>query len=187
MSVWQNLTTLDSKNYVCGHCGKPICSGVGYHSNRFSEFVYICHNCEKPTYLNPNEQVPGPLIGAMVADVPKDLDLLYNEVRRSYSVNAFTASVMTCRKIIMHIAVSKNAKPGLSFIDYVEYLNSNHFIPPDGKEWVDHIRTKGNEANHDIVIMEEDDASDLISFIEMLLRFIYEFPARVKSKTVKTP
>ena len=85
----------------------------------------------------------------------------------------------------MHIAVSKGAKPNLKFIDYVEHLSKNNYIPPDAKEWVDHIRNKGNEANHEIVIMKEEDAKDLISFIEMLLKIIYEFPANIKKKTTR--
>jgi hypothetical protein len=52
-------------------------------------------------------------------------------------------------------------------------------VPPNGKGWVDHIRKKGNEATHEIVLMKKDDALELISFAEMLLKFIYEFPAQV--------
>ena len=49
-------------------------------------------------------------------------------------------------------------------------------VLPIPKDWVDHIRRKGNEANHEIVSMSRDDAKDLIIFIEMLLKFMYEFP-----------
>jgi len=48
--------------------------------------------------------------------------------------------------------------------------------------WVDHIRKKGNEANHEIIIVEKDDATELLSFVEMLLKVIYEFPARMIKK-----
>ena len=120
------------------------------------------------------------MIGSTVKGVPSDIGKLYDEARKSYSVSAFTASIMACRKIIMHLAVSKGAEEGLSFQKYVEYLDAKHFIPPDGKEWVDHIRSKGNEANHEIVIMGQSDAEDLIIFIEGLLKFIYEFPSRMK-------
>ena len=82
----------------------------------------------------------------------------------------------------MHIAVSKGAKPGDSFISYVEYLADHNYVPPDAKEWVDHIRKKGNEANHEISIMAKDDAGDLIRFSEMLLKVIYEFPASIKKR-----
>jgi hypothetical protein len=64
---------------------------------------------------------------------------------------------------------------------YVEHLAASGYVPPHGKGWVDHIRKKGNEANHEIVLMEKDDAQELISFVEMLLKFIYEFPSRIPS------
>lgn len=79
----------------------------------------------------------------------------------------------------MHVAVDQKAKPGMNFLDYVEYLASNGFVPPNGKGWVDHIRKKGNEANHEILLMSQEDAKDLVSFAEMLLKFVYEFPNRV--------
>ena len=45
------------------------------------------------------------------------------------------------------------------------------------------IVKKGNEATHEIAVMGEQDAKELISFIEMLLRFIYEFPSMVPVST----
>jgi hypothetical protein len=52
-------------------------------------------------------------------------------------------------------------------------------VPPGGDAWVDHIRKQGNEATHEIDMKSDADARDLISFVEMLLKFIYEFPGRV--------
>lgn len=86
----------------------------------------------------------------------------------------------------MHLAVMKEADENLRFIQYVEYLSDNNYVPPGGKEWVDQIREKGNEANHEIVIMGAEVAEDLISFSEMLLRFMYEFPARVHREAEET-
>ena len=83
----------------------------------------------------------------------------------------------------MNIAVSKGAKEGLTFIEYVQFLADNNFIPPDAKDWVDHIRQKGNEATHEIAIRSREEAEELISFIEMLLKIIYEFPANVRART----
>ena len=55
-------------------------------------------------------------------------------------------------------------------------------IFPNGKNWLDHIRSKSNEANHEIVIMKRDEADDLISFTEMLLRLVFEFKHRLIKK-----
>jgi hypothetical protein len=59
-------------------------------------------------------------------------------------------------------------------------LAAKGYVPPDGREWVDHIRQKGNEANHEIKVMTAQDARDLVSFLEMLLKFVYEFPAKIR-------
>ena len=59
-------------------------------------------------------------------------------------------------------------------------LPSGHRLhSPDGKAWVNRIREQGNEANHEIVVKSLNDAKEVIGFVEMLLKFIYEFPARI--------
>ncbi len=92
---------------------------------------------------------------------------------------------MLCRKILMHIAVQQGAAENLKFIDYVDYLSTKNFVPPNGKHWVDHIRKKGNEANHEVALMSETDAKELIVFVEMLLKFIYEFPMMIPQAVSK--
>ena len=83
----------------------------------------------------------------------------------------------------MNIAVEQGANAGLRFIEYVNFLGDKGYIPPNGRHWVDHIRKKGNEATHEIELMDSTDAQELIIFVEMLLRFIYEFPNMVPSDT----
>jgi hypothetical protein len=61
-------------------------------------------------------------------------------------------------------------------------LEENHYLPPKGKDWMDHIRDKGNEANHEIVEMKKEAAEMLISFLEMLLTILCDFPSRVPGK-----
>lgn len=186
---WQNIITLSSQPYICGYCGEPVASEKGYAchlqpSGGLFGLIYICHYCHKPTFFTRDgEQTPGSSYGIAINDISDEKILsLYNEARNCVSVNAYTAAVLSCRKLLMHIAVSKGAKENLKFIEYVEYLSNNHYIPPDATDWVDHIRSKGNEANHDIVIMTSGDAKDLIDFIAMLLKIIYEFPAKIKKK-----
>ena len=85
----------------------------------------------------------------------------------------------------MNIAVAQGAEEGLTFAQYVDYLAAQGYLPPNGKEWVSHIRKKGNEATHEIRIMEREDAEELIEFSEMLLKFMYEYPARIEDKVKK--
>jgi uncharacterized protein DUF4145 len=161
---------------------------IGFQSKAHPvAYIYICAYCGAPTYFDPNGfQIPGPSFGENVGSLPQDVAALYNEARSCVKANANTSAVLTCRKLLMHIAVEKGAKPGQSFIEYIEYLAGKGYVPPDGQGWVDHIRKKGNEANHEIKIMSAEDAKELITFSAMLLKFIYEFPARIKPTSVVT-
>lgn len=185
---WRDAKTLESQKYTCGYCDNPLASEKGFTSNDSNRgtttgYIYICHHCGKPTFLDlvRGTQTPGERFGNDVLGIDnKGVKDLYNEARDCFSKNAFTATVLSCRKLLMHIAVAKGDSEGKNFIDYVEYLSQKGYVPPDAKIWVDHIRTKGNEANHEIVIMSEEEAKDLISFVEMLLKLVYEFPASSK-------
>jgi len=188
--IWRSAATVSSRSYICGHCGNHLASNKGFFASPLSsqtaqlETIYICHFCLKPTYFdNEGNQIPSYSYGNKVNNIPdKKVDSLYNEARNCTSCNAYTASILCCRKLLMNIAVSKGASEGLKFYEYVDYLSKEGYVPPDGKDWVDQIRKKGNEATHEISIMKKEDAEELITFIEMLLKFIYEFPAIIKRK-----
>ena len=185
--TWESVRTIPSRSYICGHCHNPLASNNGFRRQIPGGgwwYIYICHYCNCPTFFDlKNNQIPGSPYGNKVDHVPTEVDSLYNEARDCTSVNAYTASVLCCRKLLMNIGVSIGADEGLNFTQYVRYLSDKGFVPPDGKEWVDHIRKKGNEATHEIAIMEREDAQELITFLEMLLKFIYEFPASIRKKT----
>lgn len=61
------------------------------------------------------------------------------------------------------------------------------YIPPDAKPWVDHIRSKGNEATHEIPQVTESDARNLILVTEMLMKHVYEVPALINPVAPSTP
>jgi len=149
--------------------------------------VFICHHCTSPTYIDhEGHQWPSVIFGNPVSDIPeKGVADLYDEARRATGADAYTAAVLSCRKLLMHIAVAKGAPVGQTFAAYVDWLAANHHISPDSKDWVDHIRTKGNEANHEISIVTSDDAKGLLAFCEMLLKTIFEFPAVIRRKHTK--
>lgn len=184
--AWHTAGPIASQRYLCSYCGNSLVSDRGWKGDTATgtAYVTICHHCSCPTFIDAEQhQHPAPVFGSPVADV-SDASVLamYEEARQSYSAGAFTAAVLCCRKLLMHIAVAKGAAAGRNFVTYVKYLSDNHFVPPDAREWVDHIRQRGNEANHEIVLMEPEDAEELIGFSEMLLKVIYQFPAAVKRR-----
>ena len=179
---WNKVNSISSKKYKCGYCGNVVASSQGYFAGQGSPVIYLCPHCQNPTYFRtPDSQIPGVAPGNDVDDLPNDVEALYRESRGCVAASAYTSAVLTCRKLLMNIAVAQGADPGQGFVSYVDYLANAGYVPPNGRGWVDHIRRKGNEANHEIVLMSQEDANDLISFAEMLLKFIYEFPAKVPS------
>jgi hypothetical protein len=192
---WQQVSALARKQYICGHpgCGSLVGPDRGYYAANVpanprtaqpSEVaVYLCSYCEQPTYFFDERQVPGAPYGNAVEGLPDDVGSLYQQARDAFAVEAYTSSVLTCRKLLMNVAVSQGAREGETFIGYVQYLADSGYVPPHGQGWVDHIRQRGNEANHEIRLMTKGDAEELIAFVEMLLKFIYEFPARVPGAT----
>ena len=186
---WNPVGQVPSRSYDCSFCGNRVASVKGWHAtvvkNRVTVAagaVYVCPHCENPTYFTrQGYQIPGAPFGAVVSGIDeKGIEELYNEARRAYSGSCYTAVVLCCRKLLMHLAVNKGAEEGMTFVKYVDFLDSNHFVPPGARGWVDKIREKGNEANHEIIIMTKPEAEEMISFCEMLLKILYEFPAKIK-------
>ena len=116
------------------HLGYPVCRH-GDASGEQVGGVYICSNCGGPTLFTPwtGEQLPGHPMGHPVKHLPEELEALYEEARECTSNHCYTAAVMVCRKILMNIAVDRGADAGLLFIEYVNYLSGNGYIPPNGR------------------------------------------------------
>lgn len=172
-------------NYECAYCGTLVGPNMAFtgveNSVRRPIQIRICPNCTQPTYFDAwDSQTPAPRMGRDVKGINDvGVENLYREARDCTSVKAFTATALLCRKILMNMAVQNGAKPDGSFAFYVDFLNDNHYVPVRGKTWVDKIRVKGNEAAHEIPSITEEDAKQVMQFVEMLLRFNYELPESV--------
>lgn len=184
---WNDTYNIESRQYICGYCGGNIVSNEGiiqnidqYNSGIFGT-IYICHQCGCPTYFRYNSiQYPGSKYGEDVAHLPEDVKRIYNEARACMEVNAYNSVVLCCRKLLMNICVEKGADEGKKFIQYVDYLQENNYIPPNSTVWVDKIRKLGNDATHKIENRTEDEAKTALDFVSIMLKIIYEFPNRVR-------
>lgn len=184
--LWHNVEGVQQVSYICGYCDSKVAPAVGYFNKeeRYPNFevayILICPNCNKPTFIDDDgNQTPSFRVGSRIEHLPTNIEALYNEARNAFSVGANNSSILACRKLLMNIAHTKGAEAGKSFVYYVDYLNDNHYIPPDSRDWVDMIRQKGNRATHEIPNMTRDDAEEMIKFTELLLRIVYEMPGNM--------
>jgi hypothetical protein len=179
MANWIHTEEMDGDGYTCGFCGNRVSPSCGYKYHDSTRYINICPKCEHPTYFSVGKQTPAPLPGDEVNGVPEEINSIYKEARACTSVGAFSSAVLACRKLLMHIAVDKGAPEEKRFIAYVEYLSDRNYITPDGMGWVDYIREMSREADYEMAKMGQKDALALLSFIEVLLTLIYEFPSRL--------
>jgi hypothetical protein len=188
---WFNAGDVSNAKYNCGYCDSRVAPSFGYvlHKNNTYPawevaYIYICPNCNRPTFIDEEEnQFPGEKMGSKVEHLPANIEELYNEARNCFAVNAYSSSVLACRKLLMNIANTKGADSGKTFAFYVDYLKTNHHIPSGSEAWVDIIRQKGNYATHEIPNVTKEDAEEMLKFTELLLRVVYEAPGNMARYT----
>lgn len=178
---FEQAKIIPSSSIICGYCGDKIAPNMGYlvtDSRKIIAKIFQCPQCKHPIiyYVDTNETVPSAMYGREIKNLPENIEILYNECRTCYANQCYTSSQMIARTLLMHIAVEQGAEENKTFAHYVDFLNNQGYIPPNGKDWVDFIRKSGNIANHEIIIKEKDETEKVISFVSMLLIFIYELP-----------
>ncbi|MDG6893880.1 hypothetical protein Cp4446_02952 [Clostridium perfringens] len=187
ISEWDGTATLKSKTYKCGYCGERVATNKGYKCSDITgnptEYIYICHNCDKPTFFNQcGDQTPGILYGDEVEHLSSEVKALYDEARNCFSVNAFTSSILCCRKLLMNCAVEQGAEEGKQFVYYINFLEDNHYTPKNIKACIDKIRTLGNDGTHKIESRTKEEAELAIDFTSLVLKMIYEAPGKLRCK-----
>ena len=180
---WVDVQIVEARQYKCYSCNSEVASKEGYQLVReafplYRYGIYICPKCMSPTFFSLDElQTPRPVYGETLNSLPETVKTLFDEARKCYGIDAYTSVVTICRSLLAYIAVDKGAKSNLTFKEYIEYLKLEHWLPRGTFDWVDEIRNLGNSAIHDLIIMQERDASLLLRFTTALLRNIYELPS----------
>lgn len=178
-----NYSTLPSVRITCGWCDSVISPNKGYtvkNDSLYSSdigYIYICPNCNQIILYNgcSNKVFPLCKFGKNINKLPEQVSTIYNEIRECYSVGAFTSIGLLGRKLLMHVAVQEGAEEDKKFVYYVDYLNDNGYVPRKSKHLLEFLRSQGNDANHDVIVLQKEDAEKIISFIELILTFMYEY------------
>jgi len=193
---WNIDRLRDPQRYSCAWCGHTVSTLqlLSTHNSypdpnptaRFrvslTAVIAICPDCSRPTFIESDnkgyfsQQLPNAPLGSEVKHLPSEIAALYEEARQCTTVEAYTSAVLLTRKILLHVAVKEGASANINFLQAVNYLDEHHFIPRNGKGWVDRIRKLGNEANHEIVVMTRQQAEEALTFTGWLLTLTYQLP-----------
>lgn len=172
----------EDRAYAQGDC--PRCGAHQFVviavTNTQGEAWLRCIQCKLAVALNQGIASPAQKPLRVPSGLPKDESELWSEIRECLGVGAYTASVMLCRKLLMHVAVahglaakdSKDRAP--SFAQCVDHLATEGIITKRMHPWIDRIREIGNEANHEIAPVAKDAALDVATFTQKLLELAYE-------------
>jgi len=184
-------TTVDTDSrfdYHCSYCdkevsGRVVASYLSPRNNKIRDVVYLlCTSCTQGSVwsIKNNSVIPGSKPGKSLEGLPEEINKAYEEARKCFSVGAFTATELLCRKILMHIGVDKGAEEGGSFKSYIDFLEEKGYITPVIKNWADLIRTHGNESTHKLEPPNKKRTEATFMFLLQLLRIIYEMEFKAK-------
>lgn len=182
---YSNTQTLESFSFTCPWCESIISPTKGYQTANPVKKLYICPNCNEVILTSFWDTFPQSKYGKTVKKLPSLVHNVYEECRKCYSVDAYNSVVMLGRKLLMHIAVNEGAEKGKKFIEYVDFLKEEGYIPPKSKHLLDFMRKQGNEANHEIDSKDNETAKKVIDFLELILKFIYEYADEEAEKNGK--
>ena len=176
---WDKVTEGSSKAGVCWNCNNKVASEK-YYCSYFAgspiSYIYICPHCNAPIIIDgESKKILLPLPGTEIKNLPKDIEMIYFEIRRCVQSGCSNGAIMLMRKLIMHVAVEEGTVEGKSFVKYVDYLYDNEIVTKKRKKKVDSVRTIGNSANHEIEGRTLEEAQNSFEFIELLLKVNYEF------------
>ncbi|GFN40551.1 MAG: conserved hypothetical protein [Marine Group I thaumarchaeote] len=163
-------------SYQCGHCDHQTSGRVVafYPSNGVNKWL-LCTNCAKGSVLTSAGIIfPASKFGSSVEGLPGIVQKAYDEARLCYSVGAFTACELICRKILMNVAVDKGADENDSFVNYLDFLKTEGYITEAMMSWVSLIREHGGKSTHYIAEPEKTRAESTLMFTEQMLKIIYE-------------
>lgn len=183
---WQPISKRDSftKTITCPYCNVRVQAIsntriVDVSSGAIKHTIHRCPECFMPVIIGLDGKIIPQSQWLPFEDVkflPPSIEGLYNECRKCYQNDCYHSVVMVARSLLMHICVDKGDVPGKSFVDYINYLETNGFIGSQNRLWVDRIRTIGNKYVHEMDVATQDDAEKVIRFVKQLLGNLYEMP-----------
>jgi hypothetical protein len=114
--------------------------------------------------------------------VPENIDGYFLQAYKAVDDDSYDASAMMSRKVL-EVAVKTIDPSGTGKLyKRIEKLEEKGLITKEMKDWAHIVRDEGNDAVHEEAPFSEEQARELLSFVEMFLYYTFSMPAMVEKK-----
>jgi hypothetical protein len=184
-SHYGTFSISETKAYTrdtCGRCGGTQMGVLAMTSEGEVKWLR-CMSCNSPAVNDAGTVYPTSTPLSDPLGLPNGEARVWREIRSSLGVGAYTGAVMLCRKLLFHIATTHGLEEkksngfAPSFAEALNYLEGQELITSRMRPWVNRIKDVGNGVNHELEPVTPQQAMDVATFTEQLLRLAFEMDA----------
>ena len=120
------------------------------------------------------------------SDIPEEIQKTLIEAKITFSAQCYRASAVMSRRTLEAITVDKGGSQGI-LAKRINNLVSNGVLDKNLGDWATEIRLIGNTGAHfdPINDVKQEDANQIILFIEELIKYVYIMPAEISRRRKK--
>jgi len=159
-----------------------------------SFFIYRCVNCDNEVlvvfdgnYEKIIDQYPK-RIPKMDPSIPKNVAEDFIEAIKCFDVGAYKAAAVMCRRALQSSLIERGSTKD-RLLDQIDELYEKEVITKALRDWAHEIRIAGNIGAHPdkdgLKDLDEEEAREILDFMEEYLNYVYVMPARVMKKRRK--
>jgi hypothetical protein len=116
---------------------------------------------------------------------PTPIDRYYLQAADALQSGHSDASGAMSRKVVdvsTQQLLGEDSKNYSTIQKRIDALAAKNLLTPDLKDWAHQVRLGGNDAAHDEDPYTNEEASELLSFVELYLTYVYSLPGRLKAR-----
>lgn len=175
-------SSIFSAVFRCDHCYRLCVATSPYHGRH-------SHSSDAIKAYVDSEEVektwePKTVLGKEFPDIPSHISAPASEAFMCFSIGAYRAAVLLARAVIEASAKEKGVTTG-SLYEKIDKLAEQMHVRSMLADAAHEVRLAGNDMAHgDFATAEipEEDAEELLGFMEDFLRELFELPTRVQRR-----
>ncbi|WP_338882651.1 DUF4145 domain-containing protein [Xenorhabdus sp. TH1] len=132
---------------------------------------------------------PTPSIPSAPDDIPPRAEKFFLEAKEDFQRERYETCSINCRKVLdiatQNMAIDADFKSGKLY-DRIDKLKTLGLITPEIASWGHIIRKFSNDSVHTDIEVTEDEAHELLSFVEIFLIYTFTLPAMVANNKLSS-